>query len=670
LGGFGSDVSYGVALDGSDNIYIVGSTNSNNFPVAAAIQSGYQGGGDAFAAAFNNQLTSLLYATYFGGAGGDVAAGVAVDRTGDVYFTGWTSSGETSPGIPVTPAAFQPIGFGGLDAFLAKLTVNTTPLACATSTPQVLTVQAGSAAQLVGDFLMTCTGGTPGMQGMATLQIALNTSMAGGQAELYVGSGSSPIYGATEGNGSALFQGILFAAPGPSASITLRITNVWANLTTVSAGAQIVMTANVVYGSPTLTVTPAQQTVAVAQNTLPVQLQQLVLSKASAPADCLPPPAADSFWTSDSAAVAWFQLGNVTVGGVARVDWSAPWGRIYQSDSLTATNSGTQCFSDSMNIAGAPLPMAGAWDANIYWNNAQLSTAPFEISKATTFDTGGKAEYAVWQPSNGMWYLAPTGDSGPTTSQQWGLFGDVPVPADYDGDGIIDFAVWRPSNGTWYIIPSSNPAKPITTQWGLYGDVPVPGDYDGDGKADVAVWRPSNGTWWIIPSSSPSNPIVTEWGMVGDIPVPADYDGDGKTDTAVWRPSNGTWYIVPSGNPTKPITTPWGALGDIPVMADYDGDGKADLAVWYPPTGTWSIIPSATPSQTIVRQWGWLGDIPVPKDYDGDGKADISVWRPSTGVFWVIPSSNPSLTWMQQLGVWGDVPVYLPEGSLTQTYHP
>jgi hypothetical protein len=127
LGGSGSDIGYGIALDGSGNIYIAGSTNSIDFPTYAATQPAYNGGGDAFVAAFNNQLTSRVYATYFGGSGNDLAAGIAADSAGNAYITGWTGSRGSSIGLPVTPGAFQPIGMGGLDAFLAKLSSASAP---------------------------------------------------------------------------------------------------------------------------------------------------------------------------------------------------------------------------------------------------------------------------------------------------------------------------------------------------------------------------------------------------------------------------------------------------------------------------------------------------------------------------------------------------------------
>ncbi len=92
LGGDSQDYGYAVALDTSNNVYITGSTASDNFPVVNALQGTYPGGFDAFLSKISPDGSSLLYSTYFGGSGTDIPSSVAVDSVGNMIIAGYTSS--------------------------------------------------------------------------------------------------------------------------------------------------------------------------------------------------------------------------------------------------------------------------------------------------------------------------------------------------------------------------------------------------------------------------------------------------------------------------------------------------------------------------------------------------------------------------------------------------
>jgi hypothetical protein len=111
LGGSGRDEAYALAISGSD-IYVVGYTDSNNFPGATPRASG-RTDFDAFVAKLNSSL-NLLQSTYLGGTGGDVAKALAISGS-DIYVVGYTDS-NNFPGA--TPRASGRIDF---DAFVAKL---------------------------------------------------------------------------------------------------------------------------------------------------------------------------------------------------------------------------------------------------------------------------------------------------------------------------------------------------------------------------------------------------------------------------------------------------------------------------------------------------------------------------------------------------------------------
>ncbi|HEV2424941.1 MAG TPA: SBBP repeat-containing protein [Terriglobia bacterium] len=96
-GGSQQDRAFGLALDGSANIYVVGNTQSSDFPTTTGVfqpNSKYAGNGDAFAFKFNSGGTSVSYSTLIGGSGVDQANGVAVDSKGDAAVVGFTSSSD------------------------------------------------------------------------------------------------------------------------------------------------------------------------------------------------------------------------------------------------------------------------------------------------------------------------------------------------------------------------------------------------------------------------------------------------------------------------------------------------------------------------------------------------------------------------------------------------
>ncbi len=118
LGGAGGEFAYAIALDSSGNAYVTGFT-SGSFPITGGVyQSGYGGGSDdVFVTKLNTTGTALVYSTYIGGAGTDVAHAIAVDSSGNAYVTG-----ETNAWFPTTAGAYQTSSGGGFeDVFISKL---------------------------------------------------------------------------------------------------------------------------------------------------------------------------------------------------------------------------------------------------------------------------------------------------------------------------------------------------------------------------------------------------------------------------------------------------------------------------------------------------------------------------------------------------------------------
>ncbi len=705
LGGSGTDIGYGIALDSLGYAFVTGSTTSTNFPVTAgAFQTecgtdGTCNGGlsDGFITGLNPRGTALSYSTYLGGDNLDQGLAITLDSSGYGYVTGSTAS----PDFPVTSGAYKTTCGsnsecnGTTDAFVTKLNLN--PPGGVTSGPDfdgdgkadisiwrpdtgtwwiIPSDGSPSYSKVWGE-----TGDIPQAQDFdgdgetdygiwrpsdGTWYIVLSSNPNSPVDTAWGAPGDVPVAADYTGDGKADIavwrpsNGTFYVTPtggGPT------ITQQWGEAGDIPVpgdydGDGIVDFAvfRPSNGTWYYIASSTGQHVSIqwgAPGVIPVQGDYNGDGKTDF-----------AYWQPSNAT--W----NIMYSGGGTLSPAPVWGALgdipavgdYDGDRINdfavfRPSTGQFIISYSSGIPPTTTSWGECGDLptnrlpSMYWKNKHIAN----------FDGDRETDIGVFRPSNGTWYVIPSSSPNTSKTQQFGLTGDVIAPGDYDGDGKTDYAVWRPSNSTWYVLLSST-GKTVSQPWGTTGDIAVPGDYDGDGKTDYAIWRPSTATWWVILSST-GQIVSQKLGLTGDVPVPADYDGDGKTDYAVWQPSNGTWYIIYSSTGTT-VTETLGMSTDIPVPGDYDGDTKADITVFRPSNATWYSWYSST-GQEVITQWGETGDIPVAKDYDGDEKTDVAVFRPSDGSWYIIPSANPTFTIYKVWGLSTDVPVNEPTGQVT-----
>jgi hypothetical protein len=105
LGGSGDDNVTSLKVDAEGCVYVVGTTNSSDFPTTSgAYQTApaVSGAWHAFFAKISADGSTLLYATLLGGGGVAVAAGLDIDGEGRVYVAGRASSD-----FPTTPGCYD-----------------------------------------------------------------------------------------------------------------------------------------------------------------------------------------------------------------------------------------------------------------------------------------------------------------------------------------------------------------------------------------------------------------------------------------------------------------------------------------------------------------------------------------------------------------------------------
>ncbi|MCP4582002.1 MAG: hypothetical protein GY839_10310 [candidate division Zixibacteria bacterium] len=92
LGGSDTEKGNAIEIDGDENIYLVGETDSDDFPVSSDAFDTTFANDDIFITKMPPDLDSLMYSTYLGGLDDDHGYSIAVDNNGCAYLTGYTNS--------------------------------------------------------------------------------------------------------------------------------------------------------------------------------------------------------------------------------------------------------------------------------------------------------------------------------------------------------------------------------------------------------------------------------------------------------------------------------------------------------------------------------------------------------------------------------------------------
>ena len=106
LDGVGDQEARAVALDGNGNVYVAGRDTGQSVP------------GNGFVLKLNGSASSIAYSRQIGGSGADAVLDLGIDAsTGQAFFAGYSES----PDLPTTTGALQPGWSGDRDGMLGRL---------------------------------------------------------------------------------------------------------------------------------------------------------------------------------------------------------------------------------------------------------------------------------------------------------------------------------------------------------------------------------------------------------------------------------------------------------------------------------------------------------------------------------------------------------------------
>ena len=598
LGGSGSDVGSGIAVDSSGNTYVTGQTDSANFPTTAGAYQTTAGGGiyDVFVSKLNPAGSGLLYSTYLGGSGFDGGYGIAVDNSGSTYVTGQTDSAN----FPTTVGAYQTT-FGGIyDAFVSKLNATGSGLTYST-------YLGGSGSDQGGGIALDSSGST---------YITGNTQSANFPTTVgaYQTTAGDNFYDAFVSKLNATGSGLTY-----STYLGGNVYDSGSGIALDSSGNAYVTGGTSSANFPT-TVGAYQTSAAGIHNAFVTKLN--ATGSGLLYSTCLGGSVYDSGYR-----IALDSSGNAYVTGETS---SANFPTTVSAYQTTYVGSG-DAFVAKLDLIPVPthtdsIGIFRPSNATFYLRSSNTQGfADLTVQYGATnsypvvgdWTGGGVSTIGVFNPTNGFFQLRNSNTPGaPDESFVLGIAGDQPLAGLWQAGATHDgVGVFRPSNGLIYL------KNDLTTGYadhamvlGMPGDIGIAGDWDGNGVSSPGVFRPNMATFYLsnqVVNGSVFGDYTVLFGLAGDVPFVGDWIAQGHAGVGVFRPTNGLLYLkndLTTG--FADVNIVYGIPNDVPVAGHWGISSPAPHNSVIVPSTALPAAATATPTQPALR-------LTQPSSYDG-----------------------------------------------------
>ncbi|MCI4567960.1 SBBP repeat-containing protein [Lysobacter sp. CFH 32150] len=672
LGGGLMDMYPSLAVDASGNTYVLGMTDSPDFPTAAPFQATtHTGALELFVSKLSASGDALIYSTFLGGGASETAGGITVDQMGNAYLTGCSDSTD----FPLQ----SPLQSTGGSAVVAKL--NASGNALVYSTYLGASRDCGNAIAVDSSGAVYVAGITEG--GMSFPPGSFQPNYGGGMKDAFVvklnAAGSALVFGtylggsdddygwglALDSFGNTYVTGGTYSLDFPTvnamspqaggngytdgfvsklnANGTALVYSTYLGGGNIDYGTEIAVdqTGNAYVVGATYgdfpTKNPLQPWTGGADGfvcKLNASGQALIYSTyLGGSLDELAP------------SIALDSNGNAYITGwTASINFptASPW----QADSGNAGGLTLDAYVTKINATGTDLA----------WSSYLVGIPRKDRGMDIALDVSGRVHVTGDAGPNfpTLNAIQPAFGGGHDDAFIVRITGTTPTSLRYrhndaNDDGRADI-LWRNTSTAENVLWSAanyDIQRPVA-RVGLDWVVAATGDFNGDHKADL-LWRNhktgANFIWRSTFQSSGQG-VTGVNNLAWIVAGVGDFDGDGKSDI-LWRNSstgaNTIWKAADAAT-QQAVTGVTNQIWKIVGVGDFNGDGKADILWRNSSTGANTIWKSAnsTTQQGVAgiasQDWKVFG----VGDFDGDGKSDI-LWRNTvTGAHMIWKSANAS----------------------------